>query len=120
MDIIDLRKINITANAVESFEFSKTKKSVSNLRTKVEKMLSTLFWSGQAVIFGTFHGPRVNNYGNEKAIKIRRCGQLSSGVILVHDNACPYIATLTKKNVQGLSWKLLGHPFNSDCLFVRY
>jgi len=44
------------------------------------------------------------------AIKSKRRGRLSTGVLLQHDNARPHIARSTVATIQDLSFKCLPHP----------
>ena len=44
------------------------------------------------------------------AIKNRRCGLLSKGVILLQDNACPHVAKVCEDLMQHFRWEVLHHP----------
>jgi histone-lysine N-methyltransferase SETMAR len=44
------------------------------------------------------------------AIKSKRCGLLSTGVLLQHDNARPHTACSTVATIQDLSFECLPHP----------
>ena len=44
------------------------------------------------------------------AMKSKRCGRLSTGVLLQHDNARPHTARSTVATIQDLSFECLPHP----------
>jgi len=49
------------------------------------------------------------------AIKSKRRGLLSTGILLEHDNAGPYTARSTVANIQDLSFECLPHsPYSPD------
>uniref|UniRef100_A0A1B6KN91 Tc1-like transposase DDE domain-containing protein n=1 Tax=Graphocephala atropunctata TaxID=36148 RepID=A0A1B6KN91_9HEMI len=50
------------------------------------------------------------------ATRMKRRGLLPEGVILFHDNACPYMAQLTKEKLHKLRWEILPHPLYSPDL----
>ncbi|CAH2100956.1 unnamed protein product [Euphydryas editha] len=50
------------------------------------------------------------------AIRRKRRGLLSKGVILQHDNAHPHTAQLTRDKLQELGWEVLPHPAYSPDL----
>ena len=43
-------------------------------------------------------------------IRSKRRGQLSKGIVLLHDNACPHTATHTVETLQKLKFEALAHP----------
>ena len=45
-----------------------------------------------------------------RAIKPKRPGILSGGIILLHDNARPHTANLVRDNLQRFGWETLQHP----------
>ncbi|GBM50047.1 hypothetical protein AVEN_90784-1 [Araneus ventricosus] len=45
-----------------------------------------------------------------KAIRRKRPGLLSKGVLLLHDNARPHTASVTRDLVQRFRWNVLEHP----------
>jgi len=90
----------------------------------VGKVMLTLFWDEQGVILEHYM-PRGNTvtsamYADLKnhlhpAIKSKQCGLLSTGVLLQHDNARPYIACSTVATIQDLSFERLPHmPYSPD------
>ena len=63
------------------------------------------------------HGTTVNaqRYSQtlttlRQAIKSKRPGKLTRGVILLHDNARPHTANTIKGLMQNFKWEVLGHP----------
>jgi len=56
------------------------------------------------------------NYSNilrnelRPAIRSKRRGRLTQGVLLLHDNARPYTAHLTINTIRQLNWEVLEHP----------
>ena len=45
-----------------------------------------------------------------RAIKPKRPGMLSDGIILLRDNARPHTANLVRDNLQRFGWETLQHP----------
>ena len=45
-----------------------------------------------------------------RAIKSKRPGMLSDGIILLHDNASPHTANLVRDELQRFVWETLQHP----------
>ena len=62
------------------------------------------------------------NYSNilrnelRPAIRSKRRGRLTQGVLLLHDNARPYTAHLTINTIRQLNWEVLEHPAYSPDL----
>ena len=50
------------------------------------------------------------------AIRSKRRGRLTQGVLLLHDNARPHTARLTMNTIQQLNWEVLEHPAYSPDL----
>ena len=50
------------------------------------------------------------------AIKSKRCGRLSTGVLLQHNNAQPHTIHSTVATIQDLSFECLPHPLYSPDL----
>ena len=49
------------------------------------------------------------------AIRSKRRGRLTQGVLLLHDNARPHTAHLTINTIRQLNWEVLEHPaYSSD------
>lgn len=84
------------------------------------KVMLTLFWDSQGPIFCDFlEDQRTINsqyYCNmlenkvKPAIRTKRRGLLTKGVILLHDNARPHTAQITQQCIQKLGWEILPHP----------
>jgi histone-lysine N-methyltransferase SETMAR len=86
----------------------------------VGKVMLTLFWDGQGVILEHYM-PRGNTVTSvtyadllknhlHPAIKSKRRGLLSTGVLLQHDNAQPHTACSNVATIQDLSFACLPHP----------
>ena len=50
------------------------------------------------------------------AIRSKRRGRLTQGVLLLHNNACPHTAHLTINTILQLNWEVLEHPAYSPDL----
>jgi histone-lysine N-methyltransferase SETMAR len=83
------------------------------------KVMATVFWDMKGVLLVEFqeHGETVNaaSYCSllerlKTAIRNKRKGLLSRGVILLHDNARPHTARLTLEAVDKLGLEVLPHP----------
>lgn len=85
------------------------------------KVMVTVFWDHLGPIHvefmekGSTRTITSNTYCEtlkrlRKAIKDRRPGLLSSGVILIHDNARPHSANQTKQLLQSFKWDIFPHP----------
>ena len=51
-----------------------------------------------------------------RAIKLKRPGMLSDGIIILHDNARPHTANLMRDKPQRFDWETLQHPLYSPDL----
>jgi hypothetical protein len=51
-----------------------------------------------------------------RVIQNKRCGMLTPGVVLVHDNACPYTTARTQALLEHFDWELFDHPHCSPNL----
>jgi len=85
----------------------------------VSKLVATVFWDMRGVLLVEFqeHGRTVNasSYCNllerlRTAIRTKRKGLLTQGVILLHDNTRPHTARLTQETVEHLGLEVLPHP----------
>lgn len=83
------------------------------------KVMLTFFFDHEGPLLIEFTEPRVHinaNLYNEtlnklhQAIRRKRPGKLSRGVILLHDNARPHVAKVVKENLQRKKWRILEHP----------
>jgi hypothetical protein len=91
----------------------------------------TLFWDERGVILEHYM-PRWNTVNSatyvdllknylRTAIKSKRRGPLSTGVLLQHDNARPRTARSTVATIQDLSFECLPHPpYSSDLTPVTF
>ena len=83
------------------------------------KVMATVFWDMRGVLLVEFkeHGRTVNatSYCSllerlKTAIRTKRKGLPTQGVILLHNNARPHTARLTLKTVEQLGLEVLPHP----------
>lgn len=83
------------------------------------KVMATVFWDIKGPILVDFLTDRktVNaEYYSQLLSKVRdavrskRRGLLSKGIILLHDNARPHVARLTQGTIEQLRWEVLPHP----------
>jgi DNA-binding Xre family transcriptional regulator len=54
-----------------------------------------------------------------KAIQSKRHGMLISGVVLLHENVCLYMAACTLELLEHLNWELSDHPSYSPDAVLR-
>jgi len=90
------------------------------------KVMLTVFWDSQGVLLehDLERGTTVNSVGYSEmlstglkpAIQIKRQGLLSSGVLLLHDNARPHTAIHTLQTLVKLGFMVLEHPAYSPDL----
>jgi len=89
------------------------------------KMMATVFWDSRGIILMEFlqHGQTVNavRYCEtlehlREAIRRKRPGLLSRGVVLLHDNATPHTSAKTLEWLQKYNWEILQHPAYSPDL----
>jgi hypothetical protein len=86
----------------------------------LQERLRWLFWDERGVILEHYmaRGNTVTSATYSDllknhlcpAIKSKRCGRLSTGVLLQHDNARPHTARSTVATIQDLSFECLPHP----------
>jgi [histone H3]-lysine36 N-dimethyltransferase SETMAR len=84
------------------------------------KVMLTVFWDSQGPILEHYmeQGTTVNSarYSEmlidelKPAIRSKRRGVLSKGVLLLHDNARPHTAAHTVETIQKLKFEVLDHP----------
>ncbi|PNF31072.1 hypothetical protein B7P43_G17251, partial [Cryptotermes secundus] len=84
------------------------------------KVMLTLFWDEKGVILEHYtpRGTTVTSasYSDllknhlQPAIKSKRCGLLSTGILLQHDNARPHTARTTVATIKDLHFECLPHP----------
>lgn len=90
------------------------------------KVMLTIFWDSQGVIMEHYleRGATVNSVRYSEmlstelkpAIRTKRRGLLSSGVLLLHDNARPHTAIHTRQTLVKLGFTVLEHPAYSPNL----
>jgi histone-lysine N-methyltransferase SETMAR len=85
------------------------------------KLMTTVFWDRKGLLMagfmqkGTTIMSEVYCVRNTKkrlriAIENKRCGMLTSGVILLHDNARPHTAARTRALLEYFNWELFDRP----------
>ena len=83
------------------------------------KVMLTAFFDHEGLLLADFKEPGVNitaiHYNDtldklHTAIKNKRPGMLSRGVILLHDNARPHVAKIVQKALAHKRWEVLPHP----------
>ena len=94
------------------------------------KLRLTVFWDSQGPILEHYMEKGVTvtsvNYCNmlrnelRPAIRSKRRGSLSQGVLLLHDNARIRTAHLTINTFRQLNWEVLEHPVYSPDLDLSY
>ena len=94
------------------------------------KLMATVFWDMKGVLLVEFqeHGRTVTaaSYCSllkrlKAAIKNKRPGLLTQGVLLFHDNARPHTAHMTLEAINNLGFELLSHPpYSPDLALSDY
>ena len=83
------------------------------------KVMLTVFWDYQGVLLTNFQkkGDTVTSLSYcevliklRDAIRRKRPGLLTRGVLLLHDNARPHTARLTQEKIRQFGWEILQHP----------
>lgn len=83
------------------------------------KVRLTVFWDAEGILLEEYleKGRTVNaEYYCDildklrRAIQNKRRGKLSRGVLLLHDNARPHVAAITKGRLKSFVWEILSHP----------
>lgn len=83
------------------------------------KLMVTVFWDKDGVLLVDFMERGTTITADvycetlkklRRAIQNKRRGKLSSGIILLHDNARPHTAAKTNEKIQDFRWELFDHP----------
>lgn len=83
------------------------------------KVMLSVFWDTEGILLEDYleKGKTVNaDYYCElldklrRAIENKRRGKLSRGVLLIHDNARPHVAAVTKNRLESFAWEIFSHP----------
>jgi len=81
--------------------------------------MATVFWDQKGMLLVDFMEPGTTITAAvycetlaklKRAIQNRRRGMLSSGIVLLHDNARPHMAASTAERIQEYGWELFDHP----------
>jgi histone-lysine N-methyltransferase SETMAR len=93
-------------------------------------MAAVFFWDRKGMLMVDFmeKGPKISSPLYCEALKNcvgpeiqnKRHGMLTSGVVLLHDNACPHEAGRTRALLEHFNWELLDHPPYSPDLTSSY
>jgi histone-lysine N-methyltransferase SETMAR len=99
-------------------------------QTSARKLMAPVFWERKGV-----HAPRDQNNVRSvlrktkkrlcSAIQNRRCGMLTYGEVLLHDNDHPHTAVRTRALLEHFHWELFSHHYSpdlapSDCHLFTY
>jgi len=86
--------------------------------------MSMAFWDGQGVLLVDFllRDQTINANSHcetlkklRSAIKNKRRGMLSCGIVIIYDNARPHTANVTKQLLADFAWEQFNHtPYNPD------
>jgi histone-lysine N-methyltransferase SETMAR len=83
------------------------------------KVRATVFWDRKGVLLVNFMEPGTTINADvycqtlrrlRRAIQNKRRGMLSSGVVLIHDNARPHTAAVTRELLAQFQWDVFDHP----------
>jgi len=83
------------------------------------KVMATVFWDQKGVLLVEFMEPGTTINAAvycdtlrrlRRAIQNKRRGLLTSGIVLLHDNARPHSAGLTKNLLRQFHWDVFDHP----------
>jgi len=90
--------------------------------------MCTVFWDRKSVLLVDFlpQGYTINAgvYCDtfkklRGAFQNKRCGMLSQGVVMIHDNDCQHTAAATQNLMMTFGWKQFNHPLYSPDLAPR-
>lgn len=90
------------------------------------KVMATIFWDATGILLidylqkgltinAQYYGSLIEN-DVRKALRKKRPGKLTRGIILLHDNARSHTARHTQEIIERLGWQLLPHPAYSPDL----
>jgi histone-lysine N-methyltransferase SETMAR len=107
-------------------ELKSIQDSPHNMGKYAGEVMLTLSWGSQGVILEhylerdtTVNSVRYSEMLSTKlkpAIRTKRRGLLSTGVLLLHDNACPHTAIHTVQTLLKVGFEVLDHPAYSPDL----
>ena len=96
-----------------------------NVQPSVRKLIATVFWDVNYVLLVDFLPPGETIHAVRycktldrlrEAVRRKRPGRLTKGVILQHDNATPHTTNLTKDWLRKYDWHVLTYPLHSPDL----
>ncbi|GBM57008.1 Mariner Mos1 transposase [Araneus ventricosus] len=98
---------------------SQTRLRKARQTLSARKLMVTVFWDAQGILLIEFmtRGTTINSkvYCRtlkklKRAIQNKCCGLLSSGVVVLHDNARPHTAVRTGEVLLKFKWGVFQHP----------
>jgi chorismate-pyruvate lyase len=90
-------------------------KNLNKLCLPKRKLMATVFWDRKGVLVVEFMqqgttGVLQNTEYLHRAIQSKRCGMLTSDVVLLHCNSHLHTAARTQARLEHLNWELFDHP----------
>jgi hypothetical protein len=82
------------------------------------KLKATMFWDRKGGLMAEFmqQGITVTSDVYSKTLSNKRCGMLTSSVVLLHTNAQSYTKARTRTLLEHLNWKLFDYSHYSPYL----
>ena len=75
------------------------------------KVMLTVFWDRQGVLLTVTSASYCTILTKLRAaIRRKRPGLLTKGMLLLHDNTCPHSANQTTATLKSFNWEVLQHP----------
>ena len=103
---------------------------VGVLTISARKIMCTVFWERKGVLLVEFlpRNETINAAAYcetlknvSRSIQNKRRGQLSKGIVLLHDNARPHVANQTKDLITSFKWETADHPpYSPDLAPTNY
>ena len=112
----------VTGDGTLSMEWRHTTSPVkvkAKQTISTRKVMATVFWDRHGVLLVEFmqQGTTINAATYcatltklRRAIQNKRRGLLTSGVLLLHDNARPHSAIQTQNLIRSFGWEQIAHP----------
>ena len=119
MDFLHKLRVKATVNAMAMAMQSSPKAKKFKQACSARKIMATVFWDRRGILLIDFleRGLTINADAYCEtvrklrwAIQNKRRGMLSSGIVLLHDNARPRTAARTAQLLQQFRWEVFDHP----------